>query len=155
MRKASAKLPFHDVGCNATALRKASRRLTQLYDSALESSGLRSTQFAILVELSHWPATPPTLAELAAALVMERSALGHTLRPLEREGLVGLEPGEDRRQRYVVMTPKGKAKCKEGIRLWETAQRRFEEVFGRTESAALRATLLNIAYHERLAALKD
>ena len=27
---------------------------------------------------------------VAGALVMERSALGHTLRPLEREGLVGL-----------------------------------------------------------------
>ena len=155
MRKAAANLPFHDVGCNATALRKASRRLTQLYDSALEPSGLRSTQFAILIELSNWSATPPTLAELAAALVMERSALGHTLRPLEREGLIGLQEGEDRRQRYVVMTIKGKAKCKEGIRLWEAAQHRFEEVFGRAESAALRTTLLSIAYHERLTALKD
>lgn len=149
------KPPFYDVGCNATALRKASRRLTQLYDSALEPSGLRSTQFAILVELNNWSGSPPTLAELAAALVMERSALGHTLRPLEREGLVGLDPGEDRRQRYVVLTTKGKAKCKECIRLWETAQRRFEELFGRTESATLRATLLSIAYHERLGTLKD
>jgi DNA-binding MarR family transcriptional regulator len=149
------KSPFDDVGCNATALRKASRRLTQLYDSALEPSGLRSTQFAILIELNNWSGSPPTLAELAAALVMERSALGHTLRPLEREGLVSLDPGEDRRQRYVVLTAKGKTKCKECVRLWESAQRRFEEVFGRTESAALRATLLSIAYHERLGALKD
>jgi DNA-binding MarR family transcriptional regulator len=149
------KLASSDVGCNATALRKASRRLTQLYDSALEPSGLRSTQFAILMELNNWSASPPTLAELAAALVMERSALGHTLRPLERDGLIALQPGEDRRQRYVVMTAKGKAKCKDGIRLWQTAQRRFEEVFGRSEAAALRATLLGIACQERLASLKD
>jgi DNA-binding MarR family transcriptional regulator len=149
------KFPFYDVGCNAIALRKASRRLTQLYDSALEASGLRSTQFAILIELSNWAANPPTLAELATALVMERSALGHTLRPLERDGLVGLQAGEDRRQRYVVMTVKGKAKCKECVRLWESAQRRFEEVFGRSEAASLRATLLNIAHHERLATLQD
>jgi DNA-binding MarR family transcriptional regulator len=150
-----SKLPFCDLGCNATALRKASRRLTQLYDSALEPSGLRSTQFAILAELSHWAANPPTLAELAAALVMERSALGHTLRPLERDGLIGLQAGADRRQRYVVMTVKGKAKCKECTRLWESAQRRFDEVFGRPEATSLRATLLSIAYHERLATLKD
>jgi DNA-binding MarR family transcriptional regulator len=155
MMEKGLKLPFRDMGCNATALRKASRRLTQLYDSALEPSGLRSTQFAILAELNNWSESQPTLAELAAALVMERSALGHTLRPLERAGLVGLEPGEDRRQRYVVLTAKGKVKCKECTRLWENAQRRFEEVFGRPESAALRATLLSIAYHERLAALKD
>src|SRR6185312_769808 len=122
------KLPWYDVGCNATALRKASRRLTQLYDSALEPSGLRSTQFAILIELNAGWTSPPTVAELAAALVMERSALGHTLRPLERDALISLQPGEDRRQRYVVITAKGKTKCKEGIRLWEAAQRRFEEV---------------------------
>ena len=42
---------LNDVGCNATALRKASRRLTQLYDDALEQGGLRSTQLAILVEI--------------------------------------------------------------------------------------------------------
>lgn len=147
--------PPHDVGCNATALRKASRRLTALYDSALEPSGLRSTQFAILIELDNWSANPPTLAELAAALVMERSALGHTLRPLERDGLLSLRTGEDRRQRYVVMTAKGKSKCREGMRLWETAQRRFEEVFGRYDAASLRATLLAIAYQERLGTLKD
>lgn len=145
---------LNDVGCNATALRKASRRLTQLYDDALEQSGLRSTQLAILVELNNWSEQPPTLAELADALVIERSALGHTLRPLEREGWLTLQPGEDRRQRHVVITPKGKAKCKEGIRLWASAQHRFEAVYGRSEAAALRHALLGIAYDERLATLK-
>jgi DNA-binding MarR family transcriptional regulator len=150
-----AKHPCHEVVCNATALRKASRRLTQLYDTALEQSGLRSTQLAILVELNSRAEEPPTLAELAEALVIERSALGHTLRPLEREGWVVLQPGEDRRQRHVAITPKGKAKSKEGLRLWAIAQDRFETIYGHSEAAALRRTLLGIAYHERLTKLKD
>jgi DNA-binding MarR family transcriptional regulator len=145
----------NDVGCNATAMRKASRRLTQLYDDALAESGLRSTQLAILIELNTWSGHPPTLAELADALVIERSALGHTLRPLEREGWLVLQPGEDRRQRHVVITPKGKAKCKECVRLWSAAQHRFEDVYGRSEAAALRHALLCIAYDPRLATLKD
>jgi DNA-binding MarR family transcriptional regulator len=149
-----AKHPCHDAGCNATALRKASRRLSQLYDSALEQCGLRSTQLAILVDLNNRTEEPPTLAELAEALVIERSALGHTLRPLEREGWVVLQQGKDRRQRHVVITPKGKTKCKEGLRLWATAQDRFEEIYGRSEAAALRRTLLGIAHHERLTTLK-
>ena len=62
--------------CNATALRKASRRLTQLYDAALERCALRSTQLAILVELANWSTDPPTLAELADALAIDRSSLG-------------------------------------------------------------------------------
>jgi hypothetical protein len=36
--------------CSATAMRKATRRMTQLFDDALASAGLRSTQYAILEE---------------------------------------------------------------------------------------------------------
>ena len=58
--------PAHEESpCYATAMRKASRRLTQLYDDALEESGLRSTQFAILAELDRRSKEPPTMAELA------------------------------------------------------------------------------------------
>jgi DNA-binding MarR family transcriptional regulator len=144
-----------DTSCNATALRKASRKVTQLYDDALTGTGLRSTQLAILVEVSRLSQKPPTMAELAESLVIERSALGHTLRPLEREGLIALQEGEDRRQRHVVLTPKGKAKCREGVRAWRIAQDRFEEVFGSAEASALRSTLLDVAYNDRLAKLKD
>jgi DNA-binding MarR family transcriptional regulator len=142
--------------CNATALRKAQRRLTQLFDTALEPAGLRSTQLTILVELAGRAERPPTMAELAAALVMDRSALGHNLRPLEREGLVVLQEGDtDRRLRHVVLTSKGRHKCQQAVRCWRTAQDRFEQVFGRAQAAALRATLLRIAHDERLATLKD
>ena len=151
-----SKPTFRISPCNATALRKASRRLTQLYDTALEPTGLRSTQFAILVELADRSTDPPTLAELADALAIDRSSLGHNLRPLEREGLVVLREGAaDRRRRHIALTSKGKGKWREGLRLWQVAQDRFEHVFGRSEAAALRATLLGIAHHERLASLKD
>src|ERR1700704_1801446 len=111
--------------CNATALRKASRRLTQLYDAALEPTGLRSTQFAILVELANWSTDSPTLAELADALATDRSSLGHNLRPLEREGFIVLREGAaDRRQHYIALTAKGKGKCREGLRLWRGGRAR-------------------------------
>ena len=55
--------PAREVSpCNATAMRKASRRLTQLYDDALEPCGLRSTQFAILAELDRRSLEPSTRA---------------------------------------------------------------------------------------------
>jgi DNA-binding MarR family transcriptional regulator len=149
--------PAHEESpCYATAMRKASRRLTQLYDDALEESGLRSTQFAILAELDRRSKEPPTMAELASALVMDRSALGHNLRPLERDGLIALLEGEeDRRRRHVALTSHGEAKFREAKKLWQMAQDRFLEVFGRPEGLRLRATLLGIAYDERLAILKD
>lgn len=138
--------------CCATALRKASRRLTQLYDDALAQSGLRSTQYAILAELSARARQPPTLQELANALVMDRSALGHNLRPLERDGFIVLREGsEDRRRRHIIITLLGKAKYCEARQLWQMAQDRFIEVFGESNAGDLRATLLDIAYDARLA----
>jgi DNA-binding MarR family transcriptional regulator len=136
--------------CFATAARKASRRLTQFYDDALEPSGLRSTQYAILTELARSGA-PPTLAELASALVSDRSAVGHNLRPLIRDGYVALEPGAgDRRERWIVLTPQGQLKQREAWQLWQAAQDEFLAVHGQDRSESLRAALLDIAYDPRL-----
>jgi DNA-binding MarR family transcriptional regulator len=137
-------------------MRKASRRLTQLYDDALAPIGLRSTQFAILAELDARGDAPPTVAELASALVTDRSALGHTLRPLERDGLVTLRAGEDdRRRRHVLLTARGLAMLRDAAPRWQAAQDHFLAVFGKTAGASLRATLLGIAYNERLGPLNE
>ena len=142
--------------CNATAIRKASRRMTALYDAALEPCGLRSTQYAILNELQRRGARAPTMRELALTLVMDRSALGHNVRPLERDGLVALEAGAaDRRRRHVVITSAGKAKWRTAQRLWQSAQDRFETIFGPENAAALRRSLTAIAADERLISLTD
>ncbi len=147
---------YEQIPCFGTAIRKASRHLTQLYDAALAPSGLRSTQFTILAELELRSKAPPSMAELAHALVMDRSALGHNLRPLERDGFVALqESSTDLRRRHVVLTAKGKAKFREARQLWQRAQDRFSEVLGESAAAKLRATMLSIAYDDRLAALGD
>ena len=132
--------------CNCTALRKASRRLSHLYDSALAPAGLKSTQYSILSEISRRAEAPPTMRELADALVMDRSTLGHNLRPLERDQLVSLEGGAtDRRRKYVVLTRKGRAAFAQSNKLWRTAQAHFETNFGIAEAAELRGILLGIA----------
>src|SRR5882724_1590893 len=88
-----------DTGrCNLTALRKATRRVSQLYDSILATSGLRGTQRAILVYVRR--SGSPTISELAAALVLDRTALNHNLKPLERDGLLTITVDRnDRRSR--------------------------------------------------------
>src|SRR5437016_3902970 len=83
--------PAPRASCTCGSLRKASRRISQFYDSALAPAGIKSTQFAILSEVARGSiAGPVTMCELAAAMVMDRSTLGHNLRPLERDDLVVL-----------------------------------------------------------------
>ncbi len=66
--------------CNGLSLRKATRRVSQLYDLALTPCGLRSTQRSILIQIARMGQAG--MGELADALVLDRSALAHTLKPL-------------------------------------------------------------------------
>jgi DNA-binding MarR family transcriptional regulator len=133
-------------------MRKASRRVSQLYDAALAPAGLKATQFAILSEIDRRADDPPTMHELAHAMVLDRSTLGQNLRPLERDRLVAWEPSDaDRRRKLVILTEQGRAKRMQAGSLWRAAQERFERTIGKAESASLRRILLGIADNIELA----
>jgi DNA-binding MarR family transcriptional regulator len=130
--------------CNNAALRRAARRLGQLYDDVLAPSGLRTTQYSLLAQIAVMGS--PALGELAEIMVMDASALSHTLRPLTRDGLVSfVVDNRDRRKRRIVLTEAGKAKLEQTTRLWSEAQSRFERVFGVEKAAALRDVLVGLA----------
>jgi DNA-binding MarR family transcriptional regulator len=129
-----------DEICNCTALRKAARHVSGLYDKVLAPSGLRVTQYAILSELGR--SGPMTITELAQAMVMERNGLGHNLRPLEREGLVEMQVGADRRSRVILLTRRGQSRLAEARPLWRQGQERFGSVFGTDRVRALQSLLI-------------
>ncbi|ANN80092.1 MarR family winged helix-turn-helix transcriptional regulator [Bordetella flabilis] len=129
--------------CNGAALRKATRRVTQLYDNVLAPSGLRVSQRSILLHIER--AGMPTMTELAHAMVLDRSALAHNLKPLERDGyVVQIRDEHDGRSRRVQLTAKGRSKLAEATRLWRLAQDRFEAAYGVERAAALRVALADI-----------
>src|SRR2546422_7417219 len=77
--------------CNCLALRQAARHVSQFYDQYLASTGLRTTQFSILAKLKGLG--PMTINTLARELVMDRTTLGRTMLPLERDGLIAIKDG--------------------------------------------------------------
>jgi DNA-binding MarR family transcriptional regulator len=151
-RPKHASEPAGRAACTCGSLRKASRRISQFYDAALAPAGIRSTQFSILSELERGSlAGPISMCELASAMVMDRSTLGHNLRPLERDHLIVLRQARhDRRKRHVELTDKGKALLPRARRLWRRAENRFEGIFGKDPAAELRAVLLKIANNRDL-----
>jgi DNA-binding MarR family transcriptional regulator len=87
-------------------------------------------------------------------MVMDRSTLGHNLRPLERDDLLSLRLTlSDRRKRHVALTRKGKSTLQRARRLWRTAEGRFETIFGKRHAADLREVLLYIAGNNELNSL--
>src|ERR1700736_1240222 len=96
--------PESEGRCHCTELRKASRRISQLYDTALAPSGLKQTQRAILAQVGR--SEPSAVGALADALVMDAGGLAHTLKPLTGEKLVAIavDP-QDRRNRLISLPP--------------------------------------------------
>lgn len=132
-----------DEACNCFAFRKATRRVTQLYDQALAPIGLRATQYTLLIQVdTHGPIA---LMPLASILVMDRATLGHNLRPLEARSLVSIGTGQDRRSRLVSTTVSGRELVAHARTLWLRAQRAFEAEFGAAASAELRRMLAVVA----------
>ncbi len=152
LRSKPASRPIARASCTCGSLRKASRRISQFYDTALAPVGIKSTQYSILAEIDHaGPDERLTMCELATAMVMDRSTLGHNLRPLERDAMLVLRLSQsDRRKRYVELTSKGKETLEEARRLWRHAEGRFEKIFGKQPAAKLRAVLLSIASNQDL-----
>ena len=114
--------------CLCFNLRKAARAVTQLYDAALEPAGLRATQFSLLAVLDRRDAV--TITDLARAMVMDRTTLTRNLRPIEKQGLVAVAPGDDRRTREVRLTQRGRTALTRATPRWRHAQARMLDALG-------------------------
>jgi DNA-binding MarR family transcriptional regulator len=129
--------------CNCLAVRQAARHVTQFYDRFLALAGLRTTQFSILARLRR--RGPMTINALAADMVMDRTTLGRNILPLERDGLVRIEPAaSDRRSKEIHVTRRGEKRLETAASAWAEAQARFETAFGRARASDLRALLRQV-----------
>jgi DNA-binding MarR family transcriptional regulator len=148
---------FEFPPCNNTALRRAARRLGNLYDDALEPVGLKATQMGLMAELARMTGRseghPPSLQELAARLAIQISALTHALRPLVRDGLIALKPDDDDgRTKRAVLTPAGSARLNDAAAHWAEANQRVEAVLGSEAAATLRTLADHVASDDFLLA---
>ena len=116
-------------GCVCFNIRKSARAITQLYENALRPTGLRATQFTLLVATR--VIGTATINGLAQGLVMDRTTLTRNLKPLEKQGFIRIMPGkEDRREREVTLTLAGQEILSEALPLWKTVQQSVIEALG-------------------------
>lgn len=130
----------NDLPCACTALRKASRAITRLYDERMAGSGMTITQFAILRNLAREGDLP--LSRLAELLVMERTSLYRTLAPVARHGWVHVEGGA--RSKVARLTAAGRAAMAAATPAWEAVQQEMVTAVGKAGFAALTAQLQHL-----------
>jgi len=154
-RNASSKSPpadqyAHTVDqCACFRFRKASRAITQLFDEALQPTGLRSTQLAILLSIGA-AEEPPTIAQLAREMVMDPSTLNRNLQPLSRRRLISRTTSRDGRRKLLSLTDKGMAAIEEAAPLWQKAQTQFVEHIGGDRWDELRQRMDAVIHAARL-----
>ena len=128
--------------CNCLALRQAARHATQLYDRHLAAEGLKTSQYSILAKLLRLG--PQSIGALAEMMVMDRTTLTRAVRPLARDKLVAIAPGEDERTRMVRITPAGEKRARAAAARWREAQKAFEAGYGAAAAEALRRDLARV-----------
>jgi DNA-binding MarR family transcriptional regulator len=133
--------------CNCLAVRSAARHVTQFYDEFLAPTGLRTTQFSILAKLKR--KGPLTINRLAKDMVMDRTTVGRNILPLERDGLIKIQPAaNDLRTKELHLTKAGEKRLRTAKKGWSEAQARFETTFGPKRAADLRSMLRAVAATE-------
>jgi DNA-binding MarR family transcriptional regulator len=135
--------------CTCARLRRATRRITQLYDHALAPIDLTVNQFGLLGRLYAAKALHDkglSIKALADVLGMDSSTLIRNLKPLEARGWVCDEPDpEDGRARIVAITASGTHKLCEAMPLWRKAQNEVKQKLGAASAKELRG-LLDVAF---------
>ncbi|MGH6612066.1 MAG: MarR family winged helix-turn-helix transcriptional regulator, partial [Burkholderiaceae bacterium] len=128
-------------------VRMAARSLTSVYDEHLQPSGLRSTQLAVL-----WAVIAigsATVGKIAKTIAMDNSTLTRTLKLLERDKLIALRTGADRRQKQVQATPRGKKAFTAAMPLWQAAQAAILKRLKGQRLGDINSLLLDLSYAQR------
>lgn len=116
--------------CICISTRKAANALTNLYDEALEKSGIKVTQYSLLKVIDR--SSEITINELSKLTKLNRTTLTRNLAVLESDELIELiSDPEDLRKSIVRLTKSGEKALKKAQTSWEEVQKKAKKVLGK------------------------
>jgi len=110
--------------CACAGVRRASRAVTQLYDSWLRRYGIEGPQFSLLAMLDRVGETNQTA--IGRRFDLDKTTLSRNLRLLVKKGWIAVGPGPDARERRVTLTPGGRRRLAEARPAWRQAQEQLK-----------------------------
>ena len=137
------------ANCTCLRARRLTRRLTQIYDAALEPVHLTANQFGVLSFLygsTLGGRDHVSIGALAERVGKHPTTLNRDLKPLEVLGLVAsvVNPA-DRRVRAIQITSKGRTHLRKAVTFWRQAESRVRQELGPRAMVALNDMLENAA----------
>ena len=129
--------------CSSLNLRRAARAASTFLDHYLSPLGLRAPQFGVLSAIDKLGATHMTA--LADYMVTDRTTLTRNLALLERDGLVAVAQGRDRRVREIQLTQSGIDLLRNARPLWAKSEEDIRSQLGDEKWSSLLAILREVA----------
>jgi len=125
--------------CLGFRVRKLNRIVTAIYDGALASAGLKTSQFTVLVAIANRGKVRPS--ELTKLLQLDESTLSRNVERMCARGWLRLKAGDDRRSHLIEVTDQGRALIRGALPAWQQAQEKVADWLGADSIAQLRAAL--------------
>ena len=110
--------------CSAHRIRRKARLISRQYDEALRPSGLKVTQFSLMVAIE--TQKHGSISELAEAMGLERTTLTRNLSVLQNLGFVEPKPDQSGRSRQMQLTAKGLQALEVAFPYWQDVQLKIE-----------------------------
>lgn len=129
--------------CASLNFRRTARAVTRMYDTAMQESGVRSTQFALLVAIAKIQPVP--MGTLAEVLTIDRTTLTRSLRLLQKERMITISKRSEMRQRFLELTLAGEKALQRSLPLWREAHAKFVTALGKDYWLSMRSELERLA----------
>jgi DNA-binding MarR family transcriptional regulator len=114
--------------CACSALRRAARAASQLYDLVLQPSGLKATQFFALKSIYEAGEIAQWRFSRENAIAVE--TLSRRFAALRKKGLIAVRVGSNHGERIYSLTEQGEEAFQRALPYWERAQKRLRQTLG-------------------------
>ena len=118
-----------DQRCVCYNLRQAAQAVTQYYDQHLQPSGLRASQYSLLLAVSQNEEI--SISELGEKTCKDQTTITRNIEILKKQGYITITRKEtDARKKAICLTEDGKKKLTEILPLWREAQTHIQQELG-------------------------
>ncbi len=126
--------------CACANLRKAARNVTQAYEKKMEPTGLKVTQYYMLVNIARH--NKISISNLGDIMLLDQSTVTRNVNILKKSGYVDIARDlNDSRIKFVSITDIGIAKLEEATPIWLQIQEKIGKEIGQEKYQDLLETL--------------